>query len=166
MTTVASGNESQRHTTERFLAHVDGGSRGNPGAAAWAVAVVDEDGRMVEGEAAGIGTATNNVAEYHALIAALEMAASRDVDEVEVRADSELIVRQMNGIYRVRHPDLIPLHARAATLARRFRAFRIVHVPRAKNRDADRLVNRALDLQDRDPGAPVRIREVPQSTEV
>jgi len=141
---------------------VDGGSRGNPGAAAWAVAVLDDGGAYVEGHAGALGHATNNVAEYHGLLEALKLAVERGAREVEIRADSELIVRQMQGSYRVRHPALIPLYREAQRLARSFDAFRIVHVPREQNKDADRLVNRVLDLSAAEAGPPLRIREVPE----
>jgi ribonuclease HI len=130
---------------ERFRAAVDGGSRGNPGPAAWGVAVLDEQGQCVEGHSGTIGHATNNVAEYTALIEALALASERQAADVEIRADSELIVRQINGQYRVRHPDLKPLYERAVALIGRLPRFRIRYVPRTENKDADRLVNQALD---------------------
>lgn len=129
----------------RFRAAIDGGSRGNPGPAAWGVAVFDEDDVLVEGHAGTLGHATNNAAEYTALIEALELAARLGADEVELRADSQLIVRQILGEYRVRHPDLKPLHARAMRLIGGLRRFHIRHVRREDNREADRLVNLALD---------------------
>jgi ribonuclease HI len=129
----------------RFRAAVDGGSRGNPGLAAWGVAVLDVEGRLVEGHAGTIGRATNNVAEYRALVEALKRAEAAGATDVEIRADSELIVRQIEGRYKVRHPGLLPLHAEAKHRIGRFRSFRIVHVSRGENRDADRLVNLALD---------------------
>jgi len=129
----------------RFSAAIDGGSRGNPGPAAWGVAVLDDHGACIEEHAGLLGRATNNVAEYHALIQALELAQARRADEVVIQADAELIVRQIEGTYRVRHPDLKPLHARALTLIRGIPRFRIRHVPRAQNKAADRLVNQALD---------------------
>jgi len=130
---------------EVFRAAIDGGSRGNPGPAAWGVAVLDDAGACVEGHGEPIGRATNNVAEYQALLEALELAARRGATQVEIRSDSELLVRQIQGRYRVRHPALQPLHAEAARRIRAFEAFRIVHVRREENRDADRLVNQALD---------------------
>lgn len=142
----------------RFSAHVDGGSRGNPGAAAWGVAVVDGEGRVLERHAGSIGEATNNVAEYRGLLEALRLAGERGCLEVEIRADSELIVRQIEGRYKVRHPDLIPLHAEAKRRIAAFPLFRIRHVRREENREADKLVNRALDLAERE-GGPVAIRE-------
>ena len=131
---------------ERFRAGFDGGSRGNPGPAAWGVVVYDAAGRAVEGFAAAIGRATNNVAEYTALLEALAIALARDADDVELLADSELVVKQVRGEYKVKHPDLVPLHAKALRLIAKFRKFTIGHVPRDKNKDADKLVNRALNL--------------------
>ena len=131
---------------ERFRAGFDGGSRGNPGPAAWGVVVLDADGRAVEGFAGAIGRATNNVAEYRGLLEALAIARARDADDVELLADSELVVKQVRGEYKVRHPDLIPLHAEAVRLIATLRKFKIGHVPREKNKDADKLVNRALNL--------------------
>jgi probable phosphoglycerate mutase len=143
----------------RFRAAADGGARGNPGPAAWAVVVLDEEGAVAEGHAGYLGPATNNVAEYHGLLEALRLAAERGATTVEVRADSELVVRQMQGRYRVRHPALLPLWQEAVRLSRSFPSFRIVHVPRGENKDADRLVNAALDRAAALPGEPVRIRE-------
>lgn len=144
----------------RFSAAFDGGSRGNPGEAAWGVAVFGEDGSLLEGHAATIGRATNNVAEYRGLIEALRLAAHAGAEEVELRADSELVVKQMNGQYRVRHPSLAPLHAEAVRLANGFRSFRVVHVGRGENREADRLLNLALDRQARtSPGETVHVVE-------
>lgn len=138
----------------RFRAAIDGGSRGNPGPAAWAVAVLDEDGARVEGHAGAIGPATNNVAEYRALIEGLKLAVERGADDVEILADSELVVRQIQGRYRVKNPNLKPLFAEAIRLAGRFAKFRMVHVRRDNNKDADRLVNLALDRAATDPENP------------
>lgn len=135
----------------RFRAAIDGGSRGNPGPAAWAVAILDEDGERVEGHAGHIGHATNNVAEYRALIEALNLAVERKAEDVEIFADSELVVRQIQGIYRVKNPSLKPLYAEAVRLITALKAFRIVHVPRAQNKHADRLVNVALNRAEADP---------------
>lgn len=148
----------------RFRAAFDGGSRGNPGTAAWGVAVIDAEGRYVEGHAAALGHATNNVAEYHGLLEALRLAAERGADDVEILADSELIVRQIQGRYRVRQPHLKPLHEEATRLIARFGRFRIKHVPRGENRDADRLVNLALDRAEAAiPEEVVRIVDRPES---
>jgi ribonuclease HI len=145
---------------ERFRAGFDGGSRGNPGPAAWGVVVLDAGGRAVEGFAGAIGRATNNVAEYNGLLEALALAVSRHAFDVELLADSELVVKQIRGEYKVRHPDLIPLHAEAVRLISGFRSFRIGHVPREKNKDADKLVNRVLNLvASGGDGAAVKVHE-------
>ena len=145
----------------RFRAAFDGGSRGNPGPAAWGVAVLDADGACVEGHAAYIGRATNNVAEYNGLLAALRLAGERRATDLEVLADSELIVRQIQGRYRVRHPDLKPLYAEAVRRIREFCSFRISHVRREDNVDADRLVNAALNRAEADPDdTAFRIHEI------
>ena len=145
---------------ERFRAGFDGGSRGNPGPAAWGVVVLDAAGRAVEGFAGAIGRATNNVAEYTALLEALAIALARDADDVELFADSELVVKQLRGDYKVKHPDLIPLHAEAVRLIARLRKFKIGHVPRERNKDADRLVNRALNLvESGGDGVAVKVHE-------
>jgi ribonuclease HI len=133
---------------EPFRAAIDGGSRGNPGPAAWGVAVLDGAGALIEGHGEPMGQATNNVAEYHALLEALALAARRGAKRVEIRSDSELLVRQIEGRYRVRHPALQPLHAEAARRIRAFESFRIIHVRREENKDADRLVNQALDREE------------------
>jgi ribonuclease HI len=145
---------------ERFRAGIDGGSRGNPGPAAWGVVVLDAAGRPVEGFAGAIGRATNNVAEYTALLEALTIAFERAADDVELLADSELVVKQVRGEYKVRHPDLVPLHAEAVRRIAGFRTFKIGYVPREKNKDADKMVNRALNLVEsgRD-GVAVKVHE-------
>jgi ribonuclease HI len=145
---------------ERFRAGFDGGSRGNPGPAAWGVVVMDAGGRAREGFAGVIGRATNNVAEYTGLLEALALAVDRGASDVELLADSELVVKQVRGEYKVRHPDLIPLHAKAMTIIRGFLRFKIGHVPREKNKVADTMVNRALNTIDAaDGGTSVRIHE-------
>jgi len=145
---------------ERFRAGFDGGSRGNPGPAAWGVVVLDATGRAVEGFAGAIGRATNNVAEYTGLLEALAIAMARDAEDVELLADSELVVKQVRGEYKVRHPDLIPLHAEAVRRIGQFRRFKIGHVPREKNKDADKLVNRALNLvESGGDGGAVKVHE-------
>lgn len=130
-----------------FRAAFDGGARGNPGPAAWGVAVLDDDGECVEGHAGALGRATNNVAEYHGLLEALRLARRRGARHVVLLADSELIVRQLHGVYRVRNAALKPLHAEAQRLIAGFDSFRIEHVERRRNKHADRLVNAALDRE-------------------
>ncbi len=125
--------------------HIDGASRGNPGEAGFGVHVTRPDGSEVAGLYGYLGRATNNVAEYEALLHALRYALGRGARRVRVFSDSELVVRQMEGRYRVKHPDMIPLHSEARSLLARFDEVRIIHVPREQNREADRLANRALD---------------------
>jgi ribonuclease HI len=128
-----------------YLAHIDGASRGNPGPAAYAVVIRDPAGQVVLELAKRLGLETNNVAEYYALLAALDYATSRGIGALRVRSDSELLVRQMQGRYKVRSADLRPLYERASKLARQLAYLAIEHVPREQNRDADRLANVALD---------------------
>jgi ribonuclease HI len=145
---------------ERFRAGFDGGSRGNPGPAAWGVVILDSEGHPLEGFAGAIGRATNNVAEYQGLLEALALAIRHEAKDVELLADSELVVKQMRGEYKVRHPDLVPLHAEARRRIAAFRSFRIRHVPRAMNKAADTLVNRALNLAEAGgEGSALRVHE-------
>jgi ribonuclease HI len=125
----------------------DGGSRGNPGPAASAAVLFDPDGKLVEEIGAYLGVATNNVAEWTALVLGLEAAAKRGVERLGVRLDSELVVKQLRGEYRVKHPGLQPFYRRAQQLLRLFTEVEIRHVPRAENAIADRLVNRLLDQE-------------------
>jgi ribonuclease HI len=125
--------------------HIDGASRGNPGEAGFGIHVSRPDGTPVAELYGYLGRATNNVAEYQALLHALRYAFAQGVRRVEVRSDSELVVRQIDGTYRVKHPDMIPLHREARGLLARFDEARVVHVRREQNREADRLANRALD---------------------
>jgi ribonuclease HI len=125
--------------------HIDGASRGNPGDAGFGVFVAAADGTPVAELYGYLGRATNNVAEYQALLHALRYALAKGVQQVRVFSDSELVVRQIEGRYKVKHPDMIPLHREAATLLRRFDDAKLSHVRREQNKDADRLANRALD---------------------
>jgi ribonuclease HI len=124
--------------------HIDGAARGNPGPAAFAV-VLARPGQPVVEKSETMGTATNNVAEYTALVEGLELAAGLGVKRVAVFSDSELLVKQMNGEYRVKHPDLQPLYQEANRLKRQFDAVTITHVRRGQNARADALCNEALD---------------------
>jgi ribonuclease HI len=126
-------------------ANIDGASRGNPGPAAYAVIVRGPDGATIAEIAKCIGRKTNNIAEYYALVAALDYAAGHSIRALRVRSDSELLVRQMQGRYRVKNADLKPLHERAQKLRRGLDYFVIEHVPREQNSDADGLANLALD---------------------
>jgi ribonuclease HI len=125
--------------------YTDGGARGNPGPAAAAYVLETEDGTVLDARGEGIGTATNNVAEYRALVAGLARAAELGVSEVEVVSDSELLVKQMNGEYRVKNAALVELSLEAARLAREIGRVRYTAVRRAHNELADRLVNETLD---------------------
>jgi ribonuclease HI len=134
--------------------HIDGAARGNPGPAAYAVVIARPGLPPVE-EAETIGKATNNVAEYTALVRGLEMAAELGLKRLAVFSDSELLVKQMNGEYRVKHPDLLPLYEEANHLKKQFDAVTITHVRRAQNARADALCNEALDGKRQAGGAPV-----------
>ena len=129
----------------KVVAYTDGASRGNPGPSSFGVVLFDADGRQVHSVSQALGRATNNQAEYRGAIAALEAALGLGAREVELRMDSELVVRQLSGRYKVRNPGLIPLHNRIRYLRKLFDSVSIVHVPRAQNREADRLANEALD---------------------
>ena len=126
------------------VANVDGGSRGNPGPAGYGVRIQQDDGSIVELKAA-LGLATNNVAEYNGLLAALRWAAEQGVSTLHVRADSLLMVQQMKGVYRVKNPGLLPLYEDARGLIRQIGRVTFEHVRRELNKDADRLANEAMD---------------------
>jgi len=128
----------------------DGGSRGNPGPAASGAVLYAEDGTVLAEVGEYLGIATNNVAEWRALLAGLTRARELGIDEIAVRMDSELVVRQINGIYRVKHADLIPLHTKAKVLLRQFKSVDVQHVRRKDNAAADAVVNQCLDAA-RDP---------------
>ncbi len=125
--------------------HIDGGSRGNPGPAAYGVRFTDEHGAVVTELSASIGVATNNVAEYSGLLAALEHAIAAGYRDLLIHSDSELLVKQMRGEYRVKHPGLQPLHGRARLLQAKLGRVRFVHVRREANARADELANQAMD---------------------
>jgi ribonuclease HI len=129
----------------KLVVHVDGGARGNPGPAAIGVVIADAAGTLVEQHGERIGEATNNVAEYRALLRGLERARALGASEVEVIGDSELIAKQVNGDYKVKHAGLKPLHTQALQALRGFARWRVRTVPRAQNAGADALVNAALD---------------------
>jgi len=137
------GDSGQRSGT--WVVYSDGASRGNPGPAAYGAAVFDAAGSERHRTSGAIGIATNNVAEYRGLIAGLESALALGARRVEVRMDSELIVRQVIGRYKVRNPGLVPYHRRVLALRSQFDEVVFRHVPRALNKLADSLANRALD---------------------
>ena len=129
----------------KVVLHVDGGARGNPGPAAIGVVISDPDGAVLDELAETIGVATNNVAEYRALLRGIERARALGATEIEIVNDSELVAKQLTGAYKVKHPAMKPLHAEATAALRRFGSWRIRSVPRAQNARADELVNQALD---------------------
>jgi ribonuclease HI len=129
----------------KLLVNVDGGARGNPGPAAAACVIRTSAGEVLLEDTQLLGAATNNVAEYRALLLGLARARELGADEVEVVGDSELIAKQVQGLYKVKHPAMRPLHVEAMKALRGFRAWSIRTVPRAQNADADALVNQALD---------------------
>ena len=127
------------------VAYIDGGARGNPGPAGYGVSIQSTDGTILEELHGGLGIATNNIAEYSGLLAALQWAVDHDVRRVHIRADSELLVRQMRGEYRVKNPGLQPLYVRARLLAAQLDDVKFEHVRRELNKEADRLSNVGMD---------------------
>ncbi len=134
-------------TRLKVVLHVDGGARGNPGPAAIGVVISSADGEVLDELGEAIGVATNNVAEYQALLKGLERAHALGAREVEIINDSELVARQLTGAYKVKHPAMKPLYAEAIAALGRFDGWRIRSVPRAQNARADELVNQALDAE-------------------
>jgi len=128
-----------------YQANIDGGSRGNPGPAAYGVVIRNAKGEIVAKLKKYIGQNTNNVAEYFGLIAALDYAQSHEIRALRVESDSELLVKQMRGHYKVKSEDLRPLFERARKMTQMLESFRVDHVYREQNREADSLVNQALD---------------------
>jgi ribonuclease HI len=129
----------------RFTVNVDGGARGNPGPAAIGVVLRDADGEIVEAVGETIGSTTNNVAEYRALLRGIELAVAHGATHLELVGDSELVVRQIEGRYKVKNAGMKELHAQAKAALAGLDNWSIRHVKRAQNADADRLVNQALD---------------------
>ncbi len=129
----------------KVTVNVDGGARGNPGPAAIGAVLRDADGEILEERAEQIGRATNNVAEYRALLAGIELASRYGADELELIGDSELVVRQVEGRYKVKDATMKELHAEVKRALAGFGSWSIRHVRREQNADADRLVNAALD---------------------
>jgi ribonuclease HI len=134
--------------SERLIVHVDGGARGNPGPAAIAAVLADCDGTILEERSETIGRATNNVAEYRALLLGIERGRALGAKELELVGDSELIVKQVRGQYRVKDASLRELHSRVESALSDFDRWSIRNVPREDNEHADRLVNEALDASD------------------
>jgi ribonuclease HI len=129
----------------RLLIYTDGAARGNPGPAGAGAILRDSDGTVLAEIAEPLGHATNNVAEWTAVLLALEEARRLGATHVDLRMDSQLVARQITGIYRVKHPDLKPIHAAVMDLLRTLDGYTVGHVPRELNKDADRLSNVAID---------------------
>jgi len=136
-----------------IVAYIDGGARGNPGPAGYGVRIEDEMGGLITEFSGFLGSATNNVAEYNGLLAALRYAREHGHRKVRIKSDSELLVKQMRGEYRVKNPGLQPLFQHARTLAEDFDRIVYEHVRREQNKDADRLANIAMD-QGAKPASP------------
>jgi len=141
-------------TTAAYRANIDGGSRGNPGPASYGVVIRDPRGQVVAKLKKYIGRSTNNVAEYYGLIAALDYAQQHSIRALRIESDSELLVRQMRGQYKVKSPELRPLYERARKMVQTFDTFKIDHVYREQNAEADALANEALDETSGRPAAP------------
>ena len=137
------------HSKQAAILFSDGASRGNPGPAAIGFVVTDSSGQELAAEGECIGNTTNNVAEYQALLAGLQKARELGINDLEIRLDAELVVRQLNGEYKVRHPALIEWKRRIDDVLRQFRSVHIAHVGREENAIADKLANEALDRQKR-----------------
>jgi ribonuclease HI len=131
-------------TPERLIIYTDGASSGNPGPAAIGAVIKDGQGRVISRISRRIGRATNNQAEYQAIITALEEAVRLGAGEVDIKSDSELVVKQLKGRYRVKKATLRPLYQEVVKLIGSLEAFTITHIPREQNREADRLANGAL----------------------
>jgi len=136
---------SAHEPQDSLIAYTDGGARGNPGPSGYGVVIQDQSGKKVAALSEYLGHQTNNFAEYQGLIAALEYAVQHNYKALKVISDSELLVRQIKGIYKVKNPTLQDLYARARQLIRKLETFSIDHVLRGKNQEADRLANAAMD---------------------
>lgn len=132
--------------SKKLFLYTDGGSRGNPGPSGIGIVILDEHKKKIREVFKYIGDATNNVAEYKALIHGLEEAVLLGATDVIIHIDSELLVKQLNGDYRVKDANMKTLFAKALAVLKKFSAFEVKHIPREKNKDADKLVNKALNL--------------------
>src|SRR6266576_3966376 len=139
------GDPEPQTKPSSYRANIDGGSRGNPGPASYGVVIRDPKGEIIAKLKKYIGRMTNNVAEYYGLIAAMDYAQSHTIRALRIESDSELLVKQMRGVYKVKSEDLRPLFERAQKMSKGFDSFRIEHVYREQNREADALANEALD---------------------
>jgi ribonuclease HI len=132
--------------SKRIEIFIDGGARGNPGPAGVGVLILDAVGKKIKDVSKYIGEATNNIAEYNALLYGLEEALILRADEIKINMDSELVAKQLNGEYRVKDTNLKPLFERAINMLKGFKSFEINHIDREKNKEADKLVNKAINL--------------------
>jgi ribonuclease HI len=139
------GGKSSGGNVDRLVVFSDGASRGNPGQAACGVIVTDENGQELLRRSKRLGVVTNNVAEYEGVLLALELAQTLGAADVLLKLDSELVVRQLNGLYKVKHPSLKPLFEKAKARMDEFKHIDVVHVPRAEMKEADKLANDELD---------------------
>ncbi|MHB1348400.1 MAG: ribonuclease HI family protein [Desulfobulbaceae bacterium] len=142
---AVSAASPRREFNENCFLYTDGASRGNPGEAGAGAVLLDGDRRQLATRAIYLGRCTNNVAEYRALLAGLEMALENGCEKLTILLDSELIVRQISGLYKVKNAHLQPLYLQAKGLLQRFKEWRIRHVPRAENAKADQLANQGID---------------------
>ncbi|OGO24849.1 MAG: hypothetical protein A2144_04045 [Chloroflexi bacterium RBG_16_50_9] len=133
-------------SVKKVIIYVDGAARGNPGPAAIGATIRDERGNLISSISQRIGITTNNQAEYQAIITALKTAIGAGAKYVELKSDSELVVKQLKGIYRVKNLDLKALHEQVRQLIASLKDFSIIHIPREQNTGADKLANQALDL--------------------
>lgn len=140
--------------TKTAIAHTDGACLGNPGPMGAAFVLTDPEGAVLTRQSIPLGRGTNNIAEYHAVIAALKAAAELGITDLVVQSDSELLVKQMRGQYQVKNPGLRPLHAQVRELMRAFASVRFQHVPRELNTLADELANAAASASQTDPPRP------------
>lgn len=131
---------------KKILLYIDGASRGNPGPAGIGIVILDDSRKKLKELYKYIGETTNNIAEYNALIYGLEEAVKLGADEIAVNVDSELVAKQMNGDYRVKDDNIRALFEKALGISRNFKSFEIKHIERSKNKDADRLANKAINL--------------------
>lgn len=150
------------HTAGAYIAHIDGAARGNPGPASYGVIIRKANGEVVAELKKYIGRNTNNVAEYYALIAALDFAVAHGIRALRIRSDSELLVRQMQGRYKVKSADLRPLYERAKKMSQALTSFAVEHVPREQNREADALANQALDATNPGSSSASRVSSSPR----
>ena len=127
------------------ILHIDGAARGNPGHAGAGVLMTDKDGNTIASITKYLGEQTNNFAEYQALDLGLQAALNNGFEAIQIFADSELLVRQIEGLYKVKSPNLQPIYQEAIKKIQRFKKFQIKHVPREKNKEADKLANKAID---------------------